>query len=66
MKMKAVAARRRDLSRAVLPRPIDPRMIFALDMDDDIWQDAGLDDNDDDSNNDAPRWLGDDEMRKGI
>jgi hypothetical protein len=60
--MKAIAAQRRDLRRAVLPKPIDSQTVFALDIDDDIWQDVGLEDDD----NYAPPWLADDNVRKGI
>ncbi|KAJ6534907.1 hypothetical protein B0H19DRAFT_964070, partial [Mycena capillaripes] len=35
-----------------------------LDVDDAIWQDVGLDD--DDGEGDAPIWLSDDNVRKGI
>jgi hypothetical protein len=63
--MKALAGRRRGLRRVILPKPIDPQNVFALDVDDDIWQDTGLDE-DDDTDNAAPEWLTDDTVRKAI
>jgi hypothetical protein len=37
--------------------------MFKLDVDDDIWQDVGLDD---DGEGPIPRWLGDEDVRDGI
>jgi len=48
---------------AVAPEPIDQDGLFQLDVDDGIWQDIGL--GEDDMVN-VPRWLGDENVRKGI
>jgi len=48
---------------AVPPQPIQRDGLFQLDVDDDIWQDVGLDD---DQDGPVPRWLGDDRVREGI
>lgn len=45
------------------PRPIQRDGLFKLDVDDDIWQDIGLDDEYDGG---VPRWLGDEGVRSGI
>ncbi|KZS99491.1 uncharacterized protein LAESUDRAFT_667904, partial [Laetiporus sulphureus 93-53] len=50
--------------RAVAPVPIEVNGLFKLDVDDDIWQDVGLDD--DETGAAVPRWLGDDSVRAGI
>jgi hypothetical protein len=50
---------------AVAPFPIDMDGLFKLDIDDDIWQDVGLTD-ENDENMEIPAWLGDEYMRKGI
>ncbi|KAJ6564318.1 hypothetical protein B0H19DRAFT_1258773 [Mycena capillaripes] len=49
---------------AIAPEPIDEKKVWELDVDDAIWQDVGLDDDDDEG--DAPIWLSDDNVRKGI
>lgn len=56
---------------ATAPEQIKRDGLFKLDVDDDIWQDVGLDDNitdTDDSSESAavPRWLGDEKVREGI
>jgi hypothetical protein len=48
---------------SVLPRPIDTHSLFALDVDDDIWQDAGLDEDEERS---VPAWLGREDVCDGI
>jgi hypothetical protein len=48
---------------AILPLEIPREGIFKLDVDDDIWQDVGLDDDQYDS---VPLWLKDDKVRQGI
>lgn len=48
---------------AIPPQPIQRDGLFKLDVDDDIWQDVGLDD---DHDGPIPRWLGDDRVREGI
>ncbi|KAL6305915.1 hypothetical protein BKA93DRAFT_730537, partial [Sparassis latifolia] len=49
---------------AVSPQPIQGNGLFKLDINDDIWQDVGLDDDDDIAA--VPRWLGDETVREGI
>jgi hypothetical protein len=46
-----------------IARPIDAQKLFALDVDDEIWQDTGLDGEEDGA---VPLWLGSDDVRKGI
>ena len=48
---------------SVAPLPISRDGLFKLDVDDDIWQDIGLDDN---SNGLPPAWLADEKVRLGI
>jgi len=48
---------------AISPHPIQRDGLFKLDVDDDIWQDIGLDD---DQNGLLPRWLCDENVREGI
>lgn len=49
---------------AIAPPEIDGAGLWALDVDDEIWQDVGLDDSEDADN--PPGWLGDDDVRDGI
>lgn len=49
---------------AQAPHPISTEGLFKLDVDDEIWQDVGLDESD--LGNDIPRWLGDENVREGI
>ncbi|KAJ7614814.1 hypothetical protein FB45DRAFT_681719, partial [Roridomyces roridus] len=49
---------------AVAPENIDPKSMWRLDVDDAIWQDVGLDDEEEDGA--PPRWLADDDVRRGI
>lgn len=48
------------------PHKISTEGLFKLDVDDDIWQDVGLDDTDLSSENAIPQWLGNEDVRKGI
>ena len=48
---------------SVAPQPIQRDGLFKLDVDDDIWQDVGLDDQYDGG---IPLWLGDEGVRSGI
>ena len=62
---------RRDAPRgAIVPKPIPREGLFNLDVDDDIWQDVGLDDPEEASDGilmpSVPRWLGDESVRVGI
>ena len=47
----------------VLPPPIDTHGLFALDVDDDIWQDAGLGEEEEAH---VPAWLGREDVHDGI
>ncbi|GBE80402.1 hypothetical protein SCP_0301170 [Sparassis crispa] len=49
---------------AVSPQLIQGNGLFKLDVDDDIWQDVGLDDDDDIAA--VPHWLGDETVCEGI
>ncbi|KAH9912541.1 uncharacterized protein B0H18DRAFT_1088385 [Fomitopsis serialis] len=59
---------------ALAPEPIQSNGLFKLDVDDDIWQDVGLEDDDfvvrasgsDESQLAIPRWLGDEAVRSAI
>ena len=51
---------------ACAPHRIATDGLFKLDVDDDIWQDVGLDDMDLSSGREIPQWLGDEGVRKGI
>jgi hypothetical protein len=48
---------------AIAPQRIDTHGLFKLDVDDEIWQDVGLDD---DVDGPVPLWLSDDKVRQGI
>ncbi|KAF9505373.1 hypothetical protein BS47DRAFT_1368124 [Hydnum rufescens UP504] len=49
---------------AVIPPPIEMKGLFSLDVDNDIWQDIGL--ADDEFGGQVPPWLGDEDVRNGI
>ncbi|KAF9503184.1 hypothetical protein BS47DRAFT_1402659 [Hydnum rufescens UP504] len=49
---------------AVIPPPIDIKGLFNLDVDNDIWQDVGL--ADDEFEGKVLPWLGDEDVRNGI
>ncbi|KAF9235687.1 hypothetical protein BU15DRAFT_89478 [Melanogaster broomeanus] len=51
---------------AIVPPCISREGIFQLDIDDDLWQDIGLDDATDDATTDPPLWLADECVRMGI
>ncbi|EDR02003.1 uncharacterized protein LACBIDRAFT_310171 [Laccaria bicolor S238N-H82] len=51
---------------ACAPHRIATDGLFKLYVDDDIWQDVGLDDMDLSSGREIPQWLGDEGVRKGI
>jgi hypothetical protein len=62
--MKKLRGRRGIPRRAVIPPSIDMKGLFTLDVNNDIWQDIGL--ADDEFDGDVPPWLGDDTVRNGI
>ncbi|KAJ3714856.1 hypothetical protein C8R42DRAFT_590975 [Lentinula raphanica] len=51
-------------ANAVAPHPIQPKELFSLDIDDSIWDDIGL--GDDDDGHHAPEWQSNDQVRAGI
>jgi len=62
--LKVMLERNEGPRGAVAPLPIEKDGLFNLDVDDDIWQDIGLEDRD--PSEDIPLWLGDDDVRRGI
>ncbi|KAF9514979.1 hypothetical protein BS47DRAFT_1450002 [Hydnum rufescens UP504] len=50
--------------RLIIPPPIEMKGLFSLDVDNDIWQDIGL--ADDEFGGQVPPWLGDEDVRNGI
>ncbi|EIW84546.1 hypothetical protein CONPUDRAFT_51057, partial [Coniophora puteana RWD-64-598 SS2] len=61
-KLKKMKEEDRSLIHVVLPHFIKPDGIFELDVDDDIWEDVGL--HEDEPN--PPAWLADNNVREGI
>ncbi|KAJ7883156.1 hypothetical protein B0H14DRAFT_3750115 [Mycena olivaceomarginata] len=51
---------------ALAPRPIPDGQLWKLDVDDDIWEDVGLDDDETEEQTTPPPWLCDDGVRAGI
>jgi hypothetical protein len=62
--MQGLARQRKAPRNIVLPQPVDIQKLFALDVDDEIWQDVGLDE--DDCDGTVPLWLEDTDTREGI
>jgi hypothetical protein len=58
----ALIRQRRAPRKALSPDYIQTSGLFKLDVDDDIWQDVGLDDDTDT----PPPWLSDENVRNGI
>jgi hypothetical protein len=50
---------------AIAPVRIESEGLFQLDVDDGIWQDVGLDD-DEEGNGEPPAWLSNEDARSGI
>ena len=50
-------------TNATAPLPINTKQLFSLDIDDEIWNDAGLSGND---GGEAPLWMSDIKVRDGI
>ena len=50
-------------NNSIAPVPINREHLFALDVDDDIWQDVGLDEHE---SGVIPCWLGNEKIREGI
>lgn len=69
--MSTLVKQRQAPRSAVAPEPIKSDGLFKLDVDDDIWQDVGLEDDVSDTEDSSdtlqiPRWLGDESVRSGI
>ncbi|KAK7008483.1 hypothetical protein R3P38DRAFT_3324595 [Favolaschia claudopus] len=62
--MNKLVKERKAPKNSIPPAPIDPKAIWGLDVDDEIWQDVGLDDADEEA--EPPLWLKDDTVRSGI
>lgn len=62
-KMATLISKHQAPRNALAPHPISPAGIWALDVDDEIWQDLGL--GGDDTQH-PPLWLGNDKMKQGI
>ncbi|THV01542.1 hypothetical protein K435DRAFT_655068 [Dendrothele bispora CBS 962.96] len=60
--MAELIRRRKAPRSAVVPKKIDRTTLFDLDMDEEIWQDVGLGDDD----VEPPLWLCNEDVRKGI
>jgi hypothetical protein len=63
MRLKSLIRTGKAPPGAIVPQPIEKEGLFKLDVDDEIWQDVGLED---DTEGPVPRWLGDESVRKGI
>ncbi|KAG6912549.1 hypothetical protein DXG01_013887, partial [Tephrocybe rancida] len=61
--MEALIKARKAPPRAICPEKIETKGLFALDVDDTIWQDIGLDEG---SNEAPPPWLANESVRVGI
>ncbi|KAJ3720654.1 hypothetical protein C8R42DRAFT_643039 [Lentinula raphanica] len=57
-------AKKRAPAHAIAPRPIPMKELFSLDVDDAIWDDCGLEGDDDSV--DPPLWLSDDQVRHEV
>ena len=62
--MKKLCGCRGIPQNAVIPPSIDMKGLFSLDVNNDIWEDIGL--IDDEFNGDVPPWLGDETIQNGI
>ncbi|KAF8142765.1 hypothetical protein K438DRAFT_1499330, partial [Mycena galopus ATCC 62051] len=51
---------------ALAPRPIPDGQLWKLDVDNEIWEDVGLDDDETEQQTTPPLWLCDDGVRAGI
>lgn len=53
-------------NRLITPLKINMDKLFSLDVDDNIWQDVGLNPDDLDASGNPPLWLSDQDVRDGI
>lgn len=65
IEMETIIKRNEAPKGAVIPLQIERQGIFKLDVDDDIWQDVGLEEEDEYQGN-VPDWLGNESVREGI
>ncbi|KAF9504822.1 hypothetical protein BS47DRAFT_1307570 [Hydnum rufescens UP504] len=56
-------ARSRIHAAAVVPKPVEVDRLFEIGVDDEIWQDAGLDGDAEDT---PPEWLSNEQVQEGI
>ena len=61
--LKHLQARSRQHKQKSIPKPLEVSTLFALAEDDDVWEDTGLDLDEEDH---PPAWLADDSTRSGI
>ena len=66
VELEAMIKKKQAPRGARAPHSIASDGLFKLDVDDDIWQDVGLDESDISSTGEIPGWLGDENVRKGI
>ncbi|KAG6821849.1 hypothetical protein H0H92_000514, partial [Tricholoma furcatifolium] len=64
--MQRLIKNRKAPPHAVCPEKIETKGLYALDVDDAIWQDAGLDHDDDNVSEGPPLWLASEAVREGI
>jgi hypothetical protein len=62
VEIEELIRRRHAPVHAIAPKQLDQEGLFALDVDDVIWDDRGLDDH----TQDVPLWLGDETVKDGI
>ena len=62
-KLRTLSKAARAPRNAILPQPVKTQGLFELDVDDEIWQDTGLGD---DECHPTPPWLVDQDVRDGI
>ena len=64
--MKKIIARQKDGAHRILPAKIEIEGLFKLDVDNEIWQQTGLDDNDGLVGDTVPDWMKDEQTCKEI
>ncbi|KAH9485339.1 hypothetical protein JR316_0002247 [Psilocybe cubensis] len=65
VQLESMIAQKKAPRGAIAPLPIIMEGLFKLDVDDNIWQDIGFDD-DENETIEIPDWLGKEDVRKGI
>jgi hypothetical protein len=61
--MRELIVKKKAPPNAVVPKPLDLKTLYSVDIDDGLWQDIGLEEGEDSP---APSWLEDDSTQKGI